>query len=52
MSDLRMVFKLECACGHVSEIDTDKCNKHICPKCGAVVFEKVDDASEKGKVKK
>ena len=53
MSDLRMIFECECECGYISQIDTDKCDKYICPKCGAVVFEKIEDAFEhaKGKVK-
>jgi len=53
MSDLRIIFEHECECGYISQIDTDKCDKYICPKCGAVVFEKVEDAFEhaKGKVK-
>lgn len=46
MSDLRMVFEIECKCGHVLEIDTDKCDKCICPKCGEVVFEKVEDGDK------
>ena len=52
MSDLRMIFEIECICGNVLEIDTDKTTKEICPKCGEVVFEKVDDSYEhsKGKV--
>ena len=40
MSDLRMIFDHECECGKVSHIDTGKCDKKICPKCGEVVFEK------------
>lgn len=53
MSDLRMIFELECECGHISQIDTDKCDKYNCLKCGSVVFEKVEDSFEhtKGKVK-
>lgn len=52
MNDLRMIFKLECKCGKVLEIDTDKSTKVICPKCGEVIFEKADDSYEysKGKV--
>lgn len=42
MSDLRMVFEHECECGKVSHIDTDKCDKKICSKCGQVVFEKFE----------
>lgn len=46
MSDLRIIVEGECECGCVSEIDTDKCDKYICPKCGTVMFEKIDDSHE------
>lgn len=46
MSELKMVFEMECNCGHILEINTDKCDKYICPKCGAVVFEKIEDSVE------
>ena len=57
MSDFRMIFEHECECGNISHIDTNKCDKFICSKCGAVVFEKfetLEDTVEhaKGKVKK
>lgn len=44
MSDLRMTFEHECECGHISHIDTEKCDKYICPKCGEIVYEKVEDS--------
>lgn len=25
----------ECEYGHISQIDTDKCDKYICHKCGS-----------------
>lgn len=46
MSDLRITFEIECNCGHITIVETEKCDKYICSKCGETVFEKVKDSVE------
>ena len=44
-----MIFKLKCECGHISKINTDKCDKYICTKCGVIIFEKTEDYAKSKK---
>ena len=42
MNNTGMIFDIECTCGHVSHVDTNNCDKYVCPKCGATIFEKTE----------
>lgn len=37
-----MKFTIECNCGKEIYVNMERDNKVICPKCGCVVFEKLD----------
>lgn len=46
MSDLEMMLELECKCGKILKIDTEKCDEYVCPKCGDIVFKKFESLEE------
>lgn len=43
---MNIEMELECNCGNIILIDTKKNNKFICPKCGAVIFETINQEDE------